>query len=101
MYKITARQILVIALISGLFAAGVVAVVDRMSGRLQPAGSAFTESPPAGVTDPSMATDEHAWGLITLRRVSNRLTRIDVRVIRHALASSDRVSPARASSNVR
>jgi putative serine protease PepD len=58
MYKITARQILVIALISGLFAAGVVAVVDRMSGRLQPAGSAFTESSPAGVTDPSMATDE-------------------------------------------
>ena len=58
MYKITARQILVIALISGLFAAAVVAVVDRMSGRLQPAGSAFTESSPAGVTDPSMATDE-------------------------------------------
>ncbi|HZI86977.1 MAG TPA: trypsin-like peptidase domain-containing protein [Pyrinomonadaceae bacterium] len=58
MYKITARQILVIALISGLFAAAVVAVVDRMSGRLQPSGSAFTESSPAGVTDPSMATDE-------------------------------------------
>ena len=52
MYKITARQILIIALISGLFAAVTVAVVDRLSNRLQPAGSAFSESSPAGVTDP-------------------------------------------------
>jgi S1-C subfamily serine protease len=58
MYKITARQILIIALISGLFAAATVAVVDRLSNRLQPAGAAFTEAPPAGVTDPGMATDE-------------------------------------------
>ena len=58
MYKITARQILLIALISGLFAAVTVAVVDRLSNRFQPAGSAFTETPPAGITDPAMATDE-------------------------------------------
>ncbi|MCM3906453.1 MAG: trypsin-like peptidase domain-containing protein [Pyrinomonadaceae bacterium] len=58
MYKITARQILIIALISGLFAAVTVAVVDRVSNRLQPAGSAFSESSPAGITDPGVATDE-------------------------------------------
>lgn len=58
MYKITARQILLIALISGLFAAGTVALVDRLSNRLQPAGAAFTETPPPGLTDPGMATDE-------------------------------------------
>ncbi len=58
MYKITARQILVIALISGLFAAATVALVDRLSNRLEPAGSAFTENSPAGITDPGMATDE-------------------------------------------
>ena len=58
MYKITARQILVIALISGLFAAATMAVVDRLSNRFQPAGAAFTETPPPGVTDPGMATDE-------------------------------------------
>jgi S1-C subfamily serine protease len=58
MYKITARQILIIALISGLFAAAAVALVDRLSNRLQPAGSAFTENAPAGITDPGMATDE-------------------------------------------
>ena len=58
MYKLTARQILLIALISGLFAAGTVAVVDRMSNRLQPAGSAFSESAPAGISAPGVATDE-------------------------------------------
>lgn len=58
MYKITARQILVIALISGLFAAATMALVDRLSRRMEPAGAAFTESPPAGVTDPGLATDE-------------------------------------------
>jgi S1-C subfamily serine protease len=59
MYKITARQILIIALVSGLFAAVSVAVVDRLSNRLQPSGSAaFSESSPAGVTDPAVATDE-------------------------------------------
>ncbi len=58
MYKITARQILVIALISGLFAAATVALVVRLSNRLEPAGSAFTENSPVGITDPGMATDE-------------------------------------------
>lgn len=58
MYKITARQILVIALISGLFAAANVALVVRLSNRLEPAGSAFTENSAAGITDPGMATDE-------------------------------------------
>jgi S1-C subfamily serine protease len=58
MYKLTARQILVIALVSGLFAAVAVAVVDRISARLQPAGSAFTENAPAGITDPTTASDE-------------------------------------------
>jgi len=58
MYKITARQILVIALISGLFAAAAMAIVDRLSNRLEPAGSAFTENAPAGISDPGMATDE-------------------------------------------
>lgn len=58
MYRLTARQILVVALISGLFAAGAIAVVDRISNRLQPSGSAFSESTPAGITDPATATDE-------------------------------------------
>ncbi len=58
MYRLSARQILVVALISGLFAAGAIAVVDRISNRVQPSGSAFTESAPAGITDPASATDE-------------------------------------------
>lgn len=58
MYKLTARQILVIALVSGLFAAGAVAVVDRIANRLQPSGSAFTENAPSGITDPSATSDE-------------------------------------------
>ena len=58
MYKITARQILLIALISGVFAAGTVAIVDRISNRLQPTSTAFAENPPAGITDPANSTDE-------------------------------------------
>ncbi len=58
MYKLTARQILIIALVSGIFAAGTVALVDRLSNRFEPAGSAFSEKSPAGITDPSEATDE-------------------------------------------
>src|SRR5437667_10707434 len=58
MYKLTARQILIIALVSGLFAAGIVAVMDRLSNRFQPAGSAFSEKLPGGITDPTEATDE-------------------------------------------
>lgn len=58
MYRLSARQILVIALISGLFAAGAIAVVDRVSNRLQPAHAAYSESAPSTITDPATATDE-------------------------------------------
>ena len=58
MYRLTARQILLIALISGLFAAGTVAVVDRVQNRFQSSQAALTESAPAGIADPSVATDE-------------------------------------------
>ena len=58
MYRLTARQILLIAIISGLFAAGTVAVVDRVQNRFQSSQAALTESAPAGITDPSVATDE-------------------------------------------
>lgn len=58
MYRISARQILIIALISGLFAAGTVAVVDRVANRLNQPSAAFTETPPAGITDPASASDE-------------------------------------------
>jgi len=58
MYRLSARQILLIALISALFAAGMVAVVDRISNRFQPSTAAFTEAAPAGITDPANSTDE-------------------------------------------
>jgi len=58
MYKLSARQILLIALISGLFAAGVVVFIDRIYNRFQPSGAAFSEVLPAGITDPTTASDE-------------------------------------------
>jgi putative serine protease PepD len=58
MYRLSARQILVIALVSGLFAAGAIAVVDRVSNRLQPAHAAYSESSPSAISDPATATDE-------------------------------------------
>ncbi|HEV7744590.1 MAG TPA: trypsin-like peptidase domain-containing protein [Pyrinomonadaceae bacterium] len=58
MYKLSARQILVIALLSGMFAAGAIALVDRMGSRFQPSGSAFSEATPAGITNPATASDE-------------------------------------------
>jgi S1-C subfamily serine protease len=58
MYRLSARQILLIALISGLFAAGAIAVVDRVSNRLQPARAAYSESAPSAIADPATATDE-------------------------------------------
>jgi S1-C subfamily serine protease len=58
MYRLSARQILLIALISGLFAAGVVVFVDRTYNRFRPTGAAFSETPPAGISDPTKATDE-------------------------------------------
>jgi S1-C subfamily serine protease len=58
MYKLSARQILIIALLSGIFAATTVAVLDRFSGFFQPKSIAFNSAAPAGITDPSLATDE-------------------------------------------
>src|ERR1043166_634609 len=58
MYRLSARQVLLIALISGLFAAGSVTLVDRINGRLQSSEAAFSEAPPSGITDPSTATNE-------------------------------------------
>jgi putative serine protease PepD len=58
MYKLSARQILAIALISALFAAGAIAVVDRVANRFQPSTAAFSEATPAGITNPATVTDE-------------------------------------------
>ncbi|MFN2515512.1 MAG: S1C family serine protease [Pyrinomonadaceae bacterium] len=58
MYRLSARQILLVALVSGLFAAGTIAVVDRFGNRFQPSSSAFSEKAPAGLTDPAVASDE-------------------------------------------
>src|SRR6266403_1700526 len=57
MYRLSARQILVIALGSALFAAIAVAGFQQLSGRFQLLGSASV-STPTGITDPSLATDE-------------------------------------------
>jgi len=57
MYRLSGRQILVIALGSALFAAAAVAGFQQLSGRFQPFGSASIATP-ASVTDPSLATDE-------------------------------------------
>jgi S1-C subfamily serine protease len=58
MYRLSARQILTIAFLSAIFAAGTIAILDRLSNRFQPSGSAFSEAPPAGLTNPDAATDE-------------------------------------------
>jgi putative serine protease PepD len=58
MYRLSARQILLIALITGLFAAGGVVIFDRISNRFQPSEAAFTENAPAGISDPATSTDE-------------------------------------------
>jgi putative serine protease PepD len=58
MYRLSARQILLIALISGLFAAGGVVMFDRFSNRVEPSQAAISETPPAGIADPSTVTDE-------------------------------------------
>ena len=57
MYRLSGRQILVIALGSALFAAVAVAGFQQISGHFQPFGSAAI-SPPANISDPSLATDE-------------------------------------------
>ena len=58
MYRLSARQILTIAFLSAIFAAGTIAIWDRLANRFQPSGSAFSEAPPAGLTNPAAATDE-------------------------------------------
>ncbi|MDQ3820075.1 MAG: trypsin-like peptidase domain-containing protein, partial [Acidobacteriota bacterium] len=58
MYRLSARQIIAIALLSAFFAAGSVLLFNRFSRHFQPNSSAFSEAAPAGITDPSMATDE-------------------------------------------
>jgi len=58
MYKVSARQILLIALFSGIFAAGAVVILDRINNRFQPSQAAYSETPPAGISDPSTSTDE-------------------------------------------
>jgi putative serine protease PepD len=58
MYRLSARQIIGIALLSAIFAAASVMVFTRLSGHFQPNSAAFTEAMPSGVTDPALATDE-------------------------------------------
>ncbi|HKG59177.1 MAG TPA: trypsin-like peptidase domain-containing protein [Pyrinomonadaceae bacterium] len=58
MYRLSARQILLIALISGIFAAGAVVIFDRISNRFKPSEAAFSETPPAGISDLATTTDE-------------------------------------------
>src|SRR5688500_2005552 len=58
MYRITARQILIIALVSGIFAAATVAIVDRISNRVQPTSVAFSEDAPAGITEVTSADEQ-------------------------------------------
>jgi S1-C subfamily serine protease len=58
MYKLSARQILLIALLSAIFAAGIVVLLDHFGSQWQPHSAAFTEASPAGVTDPTVASDE-------------------------------------------
>jgi putative serine protease PepD len=58
MYRISARQLIIVALVSGLFAAGAFAAFDRLADRFQPASVAFTEEAPTGITNPAAAPDE-------------------------------------------
>src|ERR687894_410830 len=58
MYRLSARQILGIALLSAIFAAASVVVLTRFSGHFQPRSVAFTEAVPSSITDPALASDE-------------------------------------------
>lgn len=58
MYKITARQILVIAFASAVLAAASVLGFQQLSSRFQPFSSAVNVNTPANITDPAVATDE-------------------------------------------
>ena len=58
MYRLTARQILVMIFGSALLAAVTVLGVQQLSNRLQPSGSAAPSTSTAAVADPALATDE-------------------------------------------
>jgi S1-C subfamily serine protease len=58
MYRLTARQILVIALGSAVFASVAVLGFQQLSQKFNPFGSALSVSSPANITDPSTVTDE-------------------------------------------
>jgi putative serine protease PepD len=58
MYRLSARQILGIALLSALFAAASVVVFTRLTRHFEPDSAAFTEVAPPNITDPALATDE-------------------------------------------
>src|SRR6476660_7896277 len=58
MYRLSTRQVLLIAVISGLFAAGIVTLIDRLNGRIPFSEAAFSETTPAGISDPATSTDE-------------------------------------------
>ncbi len=65
MYRMTARQIIAVAFLSAVFAAVSVACFDRWGARFQQPAAAFNPDDPgattatvAGITDPSVATDE-------------------------------------------
>jgi len=58
MYRLTARQILMIAFAAAVMAAVTVLGFQQLSGHFQTFGSAFSVSPPANISDPSLATDE-------------------------------------------
>jgi putative serine protease PepD len=81
MYRLSARQILGIALLSALFAAASVVVFNRLTHHFEPTSAAFTEAQPAGVTDPALATDEQnnvevykaiAPGVVSIKSTSYR-----------------------------
>jgi len=58
MYRITARQILVIALGSALFASVAVLGFQKLSQRFYPSGAALSVANPENVSDPATVTDE-------------------------------------------
>ena len=58
MYRITARQILVIALGSALFASVAVLGFQQLSQRFYPSSSALSVSNPENISDPSTVNDE-------------------------------------------
>jgi S1-C subfamily serine protease len=58
MYRVSARQILVIALASAVFASAGVLGIQKLSERFNPFSSALVVSSPSTISDPSTATDE-------------------------------------------